>query len=268
MPSSSAALTARYRPMIHRMRRPESDNESGARRFDRRGGGGGRHRTVIAYEDGPRQRRLPQPGLAAGEAAARRRQRLGLRDEGSAASRSGPSCRRRGRWPGVPHPAPCRARRRPWPSAWTALTSRSPSSAAKTTSSQKTILPMASEYLSGIEHAGRIEGGLDPAHRFELHRRLVARQLRALQLADAVFGAEAAAARRDEIVDDAVGGVAVGEEVAVRDAARAATGCSADCRRRGGRRRCSGRRAARRRARRGRRRGSRGSPRRAARCRA
>jgi hypothetical protein len=29
MPSNRAALTARYRPMIHRMRRPESDNDSG-----------------------------------------------------------------------------------------------------------------------------------------------------------------------------------------------------------------------------------------------
>src|SRR5207249_4835994 len=60
------------------------------------------------------------------------------------------------------------------------------------------------EHLARIEDARGIERCLDGAHQVELRRALVAGELVALQLADSVFGADAAAMRGDEVVDDPV----------------------------------------------------------------
>ena len=68
------------------------------------------------------------------------------------------------------------------------------------------------EDLPRVEDARRVERAFDRAHQIELDRALVADELVALLLADAVLGADAAAVSGDQVVDDAVGARRMGEE--------------------------------------------------------
>ena len=60
--------------------------------------------------------------------------------------------------------------------------------------------------LARSEQSAGIERCLDPMHQFDFDRTLVARELAQFQLADPMFGADAAACRIDKIVDDPIRG--------------------------------------------------------------
>src|SRR5690348_7244900 len=68
--------------------------------------------------------------------------------------------------------------------------------------------------LAGIHEVLGIERALDPAHELDLDGRRVPLELRALQLTDAVVGAEASPEALRDIVDDAIRARGVLEEVA------------------------------------------------------
>jgi hypothetical protein len=61
-----------------------------------------------------------------------------------------------------------------------------------------------SKHPAGIQHVRGVERPLDRAHQLERDRRLAARQVVALDAADAVLCRERAAARRDRVVDQLV----------------------------------------------------------------
>src|SRR5205823_9439185 len=98
-----------------------------------------------------------------------------------------------------------RARRSSARRAFPALTSRSTNRMTKTTTIQTMILPtLLLDDLARIEQAAGVERCLDPMHQFDFDLTLVVRELAAFQLADPMFGTDAAARRIDKVVDDPI----------------------------------------------------------------
>src|SRR5258707_12106945 len=74
--------------------------------------------------------------------------------------------------------------------------------------------------LAGIHDPLGIQGGLDSAHQLDLDRGLVARDLLAPELAQAMLGADAAAMAGDHVMDQAIELTRPGEEIRRRHARR------------------------------------------------
>ena len=227
--------------------------------------GRGLHRSSVmasALSAASVQAGSPQAG--SGSDSRRRHRASGLRQEDAAAARSGPSARRRRLRDGFG------ASSRRLALATLHMPQREQHDEDDDDPEDDLAHGRLQKILPGFMMPARIERALDRAHQLELDRALVADELVALQLADAVLGAEAAAVRaprgrgrsgwrRRRCAMKRVG----------RDALGRRRGCSAGCRRPGARtttKRTPGS-AARERAL-ARRRGTAGSPTPAARCRA